>query len=89
MKRKPGCEFEHFQGRMLERYGVDVDMNDYHDLNLMIQAGEARFIHNESMDQQIYEVEFGRDPLTILVVYSRKREKITTALPPDSWKMPR
>lgn len=84
MKRKHQDEFEHFRQRMLERYNMEIDLDDFVKINQMIHGVDSILLYEEDNDQHIRELTFRG--IQIQVVYSNFRKKITTALPSGSWK---
>ncbi len=72
--------FNHVTKRLKERYDLDITMDEYNILNLVTILDIPKFIEHQKGDTQfIYDIMFKKK--MIRVVYSDKRNLITTVLP--------
>jgi len=85
MKTKKGKQysFEHTKLRLLQRYGIDITMDDYDAICHMIKHNICTtLIDTEKQKddtQYIYDLKWALNPI-LRVVWSDKRQRITTAL---------
>ena len=85
MKTKKGKQysFEHTKLRLLQRYSIEITMDNYDSLCHMIKNKiGTTLIDTEKQKndtQYIYDIKFALNPI-LRVVWSEKRQRITTVL---------
>ena len=78
-KKKKDSELEHFQKRMLERFGISISKNTCKEIVREIQLGKHQLLEKQSLRVKKYLVNI--DENLIEVIYDKNRKMLVTALP--------
>lgn len=75
-KRK--AQFRHCLRRALERFGLRLTENDIWDIRAMIEAGQSRCVHKQSLRVSHHLLEY--HDIELIVVYDKIRKMVVTFL---------
>lgn len=78
-KKKKESELEHFQKRMIERFGISISKDRCKKIVQEIQQGKHQFLKKQSLRVKKYLVNI--DENLIEVIYDKNRKMLVTALP--------
>jgi len=71
--------FGHTRRRMYERYGVQINEEQYRQMVAKIKRQESQVCYKQSLTRVVHKLEFlGK---RIIVIYDKSRKLINTALP--------
>ena len=79
---KKKCQIRHAKHRALERFGLELNDNDYRLLCRKIQLGNSIILEKQSNRVSIHKIEWKEQELT--VAYDRLRKTIVSFFPDDS-----